>query len=268
MISIIVPVYNAAAYIEQTVKTVLQQTYTDWELLLVDDCSTDNSVEIIKLIIDKYEQSCNDDKQPVSKIRLIEKKQNEGAAMARNTGLSESRGRYIAYLDADDIWYPEKLDTEFAYMNEYGAGFVFTAYNFGDENAVASNKIVRVPKTLTYKEALSRTIIFTSTVLFDTEKVDKNLLVMPNIGSEDTATWWRILKTGIVAYGLNKPLTIYRRPASSLSSNKKVAIKRIWNLYTVHEGLNPFISFFYLIAWAIRATLRRVIDDRIRMKLK
>ena len=99
-------------------------------------------------------------------------------------------------------------------------------------------ELVKLPETLTFKQALSRTIIFTTTVLLDTEKIDKNLLRMPNVASEDTATWWQILKAGHAAYGLNENLAIYRRPGKSLSSNKLVAIKRIWSLYRKQAGLN------------------------------
>ena len=119
MISIIVPVYNAANYIEETIKTVVNQTYQDWELLLVDDCSRDGSTEVIRAAINHYEQ------EGVAKgrIRLILKQQNEGAAKARNTGIREAHGRYIAFLDADDLWYPDKLLKELAFMQQNEAAF-------------------------------------------------------------------------------------------------------------------------------------------------
>ncbi len=257
MISIVVPVYNAAAYINDTIKTVQDQTYPDWELILVDDCSKDNSVELIeKYIMDHPEFA--------DRIRLISQDVNGGAAKARNRGIDEAKGRYIAFLDADDIWRADKLERELQFMQKYEAGFVYTAYEFGDENAKPNGRMVRVPKCMTYKEALSRTIIFTSTVLLDTEIVSKNLIHMPSMGSEDTATWWKILKTGITAYGLDQPLVIYRRPAKSLSSNKGKAIKRIWNLYRKVAELSPLVSVFYMIQWACRATFRRFIADTVR----
>ena len=257
MISIVVPVYNAAAFIDKTIDTVVSQTFRDWELILVDDCSKDNSCELIDTYIREHTEVA-------SKIRLIKQEKNAGAAAARNRGIDEAKGRYIAFLDADDLWYPDKLAKEMLYMQKHSAGFVFTAYEFGDENAVPTGKIVRVPKTLNYKEALSRTIIFTSTVLLDTEKVDKSLIHMPLVGSEDTATWWQILKNGVTAYGLNNPLVIYRRPASSLSSNKKVAIKRVWNLYRSIAGLSAPMAALYMLRWAWHATERRIVDDGFR----
>ena len=254
MISIIVPVYNAEKYIEQTIETVVQQTYGDWELILVDDCSQDQSLETARRKIHQY----GDKESVVSRIHVIEKKVNEGAAMARNTGLDHAHGRYIAFLDADDVWYPQKLQREMDFMKQMDAGFVFTSYQFGDEEANPTGKAVMVPETFTYKEALTRTIIFTSTVLFDTRKIDKSLLYMPHIASEDTATWWQILKTGVVANGLNEQLVIYRRPPASLSSNKWKAVKRIWGLYRKIAGLPAYKAFFYMFGWAWNATMRRI----------
>ena len=246
-VSIIVPVYNAGAYIRETVEMVRRQTWTDWELLLVDDCSGDNSREVIR-------SCCQTD----PRIRLIEKKKNEGAAKARNTGLEQAAGRYIAFLDADDIWKPEKLEAELDFMKSREAGFVFTAYEFGDEQGQGTGKVVHVPDELDYRRALSRTVIFTSTVLFDTEKLEKHLLEMPDVGSEDTATWWKILRQGEKAYGLDQVLAVYRRPRVSLSSNKLTAVRRIWNLYRNVEGLSLPASIRYFCGWAIRAVWRRM----------
>ena len=250
LVSIIVPVYNAGPYIEETISMVYAQTYTDWELILVDDCSSDDSRERIRAFMEKPEAD--------GKIRLIEKNINEGAAKARNTGMEAAVGRYIAFLDADDVWMKDKLQKEMAFMKEKDAAFVFTAYEFGDENALPTGKVVQVPDTLTYHEALSRTVIFTTTVLLDTQKTGRELIRMPAVKSEDSATWWKILRNGYTAYGLNEVLAIYRRPAKSLSSNKLEAIKRIWNLYRREEKLSLPYSFYNLFFWALRATLRRL----------
>ncbi len=252
MISIIVPVYNAENYIKKTIECVQRQTYTDWELLLVDDCSRDGSVSVIEEII----------KGAGDHIRLLCQSKNSGAAAARNAGVDAAKGRYIAFLDADDLWREDKLEKELAFMQEKGAGFVFTSYHFGDENAVPTGKMTRVPKTLTYKQALCRTVIFTSTVLFDTQIVPKGLCKMPLIGSEDTATWWNILRTGIVAYGLDEPLVIYRRPGKSLSSNKGKAIARIWGLYRNVAKLSVPVSAVYMVRWAWRAAARRIVKAK------
>lgn len=264
MISIIVPVYNAEKYISQAMDTVIRQTYQDWELILVDDCSQDDSVRVMEEKLREY----SDKGGASERIRIIKKKINEGAAKARNTGLDHAQGRYIAFLDADDVWYPDKLRSELDFMELRDAGFVYTSYKFGDENAIPTGKVARVPRKLSYKEALSQTIIFTSTVLIDTRKVDRQLIYMPDMASEDTATWWRILKTGVVAYGLDEQLVIYRRPAASLSADKKKAVRRIWNLYREIAGLSVVESLVHLFGWAWTATMRRVLDDAVRRHLE
>ncbi|WP_342757158.1 glycosyltransferase family 2 protein [Kineothrix sedimenti] len=247
LVSIIVPVYNAGTYIENTIEMVCRQTYAQWELLLVDDCSADDGRK-------KIEAFCRRDER----IRLIAKDKNEGAAKARNTGILSAKGRFIAFLDADDVWLPAKLEKELQFMEEKEAAFVFTGYEFGNEQAEGTGKVVTVPEALTYKQALPRTVIFTSTVLFDTEKIDKSLIEMPDVKSEDTATWWKILRNGYTAYGLNEVLVIYRRPGKSLSSNKLVAIKRIWNLYRREEKLSLPYSIYNFVLWAFGAVLRRI----------
>lgn len=251
LISIIVPVYNAGQYIEETIAMVQAQTYRNWELILVDDCSTDDSSIKIENFIGSREKEGGE-------IRLIKKNVNEGAAKARNTGMQAAKGRYIAFLDADDIWMKDKLEKELAFMKKKQAAFVFTSYEFGDEQAKGTGKVVHVPATLTYHQALSRTVIFTTTVLIDTNKTGRELIRMPVVKSEDTATWWKILRGGFTAYGLDEVLAIYRRPAKSLSSNKLKAIRRIWNLYRKEEKLSLGYSAYNLFFWALRATLRRL----------
>lgn len=286
LVSIIVPIYRAEAYIADTIAMVVRQTYTDWELLLIDDCSPDGSTQVVRDTLREHKWSHRssvqqDDKEtkpekgrPVEtegirtveeytddkgrRILLISKEHNEGAAAARNTGLDMAGGRYIAFLDADDVWFPEKLEKELLFMRDRQAGFVFTAYEFGDEQANPTGKVVHVPSQLHYGQALSRTVIFTTTVLLDRESISDKLIRMPAIESEDTATWWQILRAGNTAYGLDEVLAIYRRPARSLSSNKLTAIRRIWNLYRRQEKLSVITSVRCFIPWAYRACMRRL----------
>lgn len=245
MVSIIIPAYNAEKYIEQTVASVLAQTFENWELLIVEDGSVDRTKEIVERMTD-------------SRIRLIVPKRQGSAAMARNAGLAEAKGRYIAFLDADDIWKPDKLAKELEFMRRKNAGFVFTAYEYADENGIGKGKTARVPASLTYKEALKNTIIFTSTVLFDTQKIPKELIFMPDVKSEDTATWWNILRHNYTAYGLDEVLVLYRRPANSLSSNKLAAIRRVWNLYRKVEKLGLCYSIYNFMYYAVRTVRRRL----------
>ena len=221
-----------------------------------------------------------------ARIRLIRQTTNQGAARARNRGLQEARGRYIAYLDADDLWVPEKLERELAFMKEKDAAFVFTGYEFADEQGRGTGKVVHVPHTLSYRQALSNTTIFTTTVMFDTEKIGKKRLEMPAVKSEDTALWFRVLREGYTAYGLDENLVRYRRcgstlssnkleavrriwnlyrrsenlslPKRSLSSNKLEALRRIWNLYRRSEGLSLPSSAYHFCFWAFRAVKRRI----------
>ncbi len=248
LISIIVPVYNVEKYLE-TMGCVAVQTYPEWELLLVEDGSRDNTVEIIQGCMDGY---------PEGKIRLIRQPSNMGAARARNRGLQEARGRYITFLDADDLWAPEKLEKELFFLREKGAAFVFTGYEFADSQGQGTGKVVHVPERLTYRQALSNTTIFTSTVMFDTEKIPRQELEMPVIKSEDTALWFRILRSGYTAYGLDENLVSYRRTGGSLSANKLEALRRIWNLYRRAEGLGLWESLGHFVLWAVRAVKRRV----------
>jgi len=249
LISIVVPVYNAANYVKETVMSVINQTYENWELLLVDDGSTDGSGEIIKTL----EKEDN-----TGRIKVLLPKEHGTAAKARNYGISHAGGRYIAFLDADDLWDEHKLEKQMQFMQTKQAGFVFTGYEFADAKGKGLGKIVRVPETLSYKQALKNTTIFTSTVLIDTTIVKKELVFMPEIKSEDTATWYQILRNGHKAYGLDENLVKYRRVANSLSSNKVEAIRRIWNLYRKAEKLSLIYSAYNFVFWAVRAVIRRI----------
>ena len=249
LVSIIVPVYNAEKYILETISSVQAQTYGSWELILVEDQSSDDSRAVVERFLAET---------PDERVRLLVQPQNGGAARARNAGMKAAEGRYIAFLDADDRWAPKKPEHQLNYMNETGAAFCFTGYEFADENCVGLGKIVTVPPTLNYKQALKNTTIFTSTVIFDTDKISKDTLEMPIIKSEDTALWWKVLRQGVTAYGLNENLVKYRRAGKSLSSNKLEALRRIWNLYRKAEGMSIPSSMVHFCFWAFHAVKRRV----------
>lgn len=246
LVSIIVPVYNAEKFLNDTIKSVLDQTYSNFELLLVNDCSTDNSVKIIKKYNDK-------------RIKLINNKENSGAAVSRNNGIKESKGRFICFLDADDLWEKEKLEKQIKFMEEKACSFSFTGYEFADENGMPNGKKVFVPDKINYRKALKNTTIWTSTVMFDMKKLQKEDIYMPNVRrGQDTATWWKVLKKIDYAYGLNEILSFYRRTNQSLSSNKLTALKRTWNLYRNVEHLNIFYSAYCFIFYCINAIRRRM----------
>ncbi|MDE7417250.1 MAG: glycosyltransferase [Lachnospiraceae bacterium] len=247
LVSIVVPVYNAERFIAETISYVQKQTYAEWELLLVDDCSTDKSREIIN-------RKSGEDKR----IKLIVLDENAGAAKARNRGIEEACGQYLCFLDADDIWMPDKLKIELESIKNADAGFVFMGYEFADVSGAGLGKVVHVPGHITYQQALKNTTIFTSTVMIDRNKIPDEDIYMPCIASEDTATWWRILKKHGVGYGIDENLVKYRRSADTLSSNKLTAVRRIWNLYRRQEQLSVIRSAYYMCFWAFRAVLRRI----------
>ena len=244
LVSIVIPVYNAEKCIGDTIASIRSQSYTNWEIILVDDGSTDRSLDIIKAL------ECEN-------IKVLSTG-GGSAAIARNKGIEAAEGRYIAFLDADDLWDPHKLEKQLVFMDKNDAAFSFTGYEFADEYGVSVKKIVQVPKVITYKQALKNTTIFTSTVMFDMSKLTKDEIYMPNVKSEDTATWWKVLKSGVKGYGLNEGLTLYRRSAGTLSSNKIEALRRIWNLYRNVEGLSVPYSAWCFVWWAIRAVIRRI----------
>lgn len=248
-VSIIVPVYNAEKYIVETMEHVAAQTYEDWELLLVVDGCGDDCARVIR----EYQKTTGE-----KRLQLMVNEENMGAARSRNRGLLAARGRYIAYVDADDLWRPEKLERQLQYMREKQAAFVFTGYEFADEQGAGTGRVVHVPSRLTYREALKNTTIFTSTVMFDTQRIPREMLEMPEIKSEDTALWWKVLREGHTAWGLDQNLVLYRRPRQSLSSNKLEAVRRIWNLYRRAEGLSVPYSLYNFCFWAWRAVMRRI----------
>lgn len=248
LVSIIVPVYNAERFLEDTINTVLNQTYKNWELILVDDCSTDKSVDIIN----KYSKK---DKR----VKLIKNKVNSKAAVSRNNGIKVSKGRYLCFLDADDLWDKQKLEKQVSFMKNNNCAFSFTGYEFADKDGNPNGKKVFIPNKINYKQALKNTTIWTSTVMFDMKKLSKEDIYMPNVArGQDSATWWKVLKKIGYAYGLNEVLSFYRRAEGSLSSNKITALKRTWNLYRNVEHLNIFSSSYNFCWYCFNALKRRI----------
>ena len=248
LVSIIIPVYNAASYLEETINSIQEQTYSNWEAIFIDDCSSDNSYNLIK----KYQK---EDKR----IKLIKNKTNSGAAVSRNNGIDHAEGDYLCFLDADDKWHPKKLEKQINFMQELNCEFAFTGYQFANEKCNPNGKIVSVPDKINYQQALKNTTIWTSTVMFDMGKLTKDDIYMPNIKrGQDTATWWKVLKKIEYAYGLNEVLSYYRRTNNSLSANKLTALKRTWNLYRNVEHLNILSSFYNFCWYCFNAVRRRV----------
>lgn len=246
LISVITPSYNAEEFIEKTIQSVLNQTFSDWEMIIADDCSTDGTRDILK----RYEE---DDER----IHAIFLKENQGAAAARNAALSKAEGRYVAFLDSDDVWKAEKLDKQLAFMRKHQYAFTFTAYELISQDGEPLHKTVHVPVSLTYDDVLKNTIIGCLTVMIDREQTGD--IRMPNIRTrQDLATWLSILKRGFKAYGLNEPLAEYRIVETSISSNKWKAAKKTWFVYREIERLHFMKATWCFVQYAKNAVKKRL----------
>ncbi len=243
-VSIITPCFNASRTLERTVESIQKQTYSDWELLLIDDCSSDDTCV-------KAEKYAKDD----PRIVLIRQEKNGGAAKARNTGIDKARGRYLAFLDADDSWHPEKLERQLKFMREKNLPLSFTSYTRVDENGKLINQ-VGVPATVTYRQLLKTNVIGCSTAIYDTRVLGK--VRMPDMRKrQDFGLWLRILKLTPMGYGMNgEPLTVYRVMSESLSSNKGKTSTFNWHLYRKEEGLSFVVAGYYFANYALRGVLR------------
>ncbi len=247
LVSIIIPVYNAENFLKKTIDSIKLQTYDNWEAIFIDDCSTDDSI----LIISKEQEN-------ESRIKLIKNSSNCGPACTRNKGIELAKGEFICFLDSDDFWPKEKIYKQLSYMMEKNIAFSFTGYEFADKNGIPTGKIVHVPHKISYKEALKNTTISTPTVMLNMNILSKDDIFMPNVKSEDTACWWKILKKIDYAYGIDEILFFYRRTSTSLSANKFVALKRTWNLYREVEKLNLFYSINCFCKYVFNAIKRRI----------
>ena len=251
-ISIITPVYNCEKLIEKTIECVLNQTYKNWEWLLVDDCSPDDSAIIIK----KYAKNDN-------RIKYFKLSENSGAAVARNKALAESTGRFVAYLDANDLWKNDKLEKQVKFMLENQYSFTCTDYEKITETGNSLNKIIKIPKKVDYNLFLRNTIIQTVGVMVDTKLTGKELLKMPNIRRrQDAATWCQLLKNGHDCYECPENLSYYRVVTNSLSSNKFKAIKMNWYWYRKIEKLSLWKACYCFIGYAFNGVRKRIYIKR------
>lgn len=243
MISIITPSYNCSRYISATIQSVMSQTRTDWEMIIVDDCSTDNSVKVIKSFADI---------EP--RIKLIQLEQNSGAAVARNTAIESANGRFIAFLDSDDSWSPYKLEKQIDYMKENDFSFTFTSYDKQDEIGTTLGQ-VGVPYKVCYSDLLKVCSIGCLTVIYDTQFFGK--VYMPLIRKrQDLGLWLKLLKMTHYAYGINEVLASYTIREDSISANKRKAASYTWALYRKVERLPLITASYYFLHYAANGVLR------------
>ncbi len=236
LVSIITPTFNSAKFVAATIESVIAQTNNNWELLITDDASTDDTVSIIQ----GYRNSD-------SRIELFELPQNCGPGICRNNSIKNAKGKWIAFLDSDDLWMPDKLEKQLNFMIKNDHNFTFTSYSAIDENgSIIGSQNVIAKREVTFSDILKSNYIGCSTVIYNAEKLGK--LFMPEIRKrQDYGLWYRIIKNYCPAMGMKKQLTRYRIRKESLSSSKIRLLKYQWELYRKIFGLNIFFSLKSLI---------------------
>ncbi|MCM3400447.1 glycosyltransferase family 2 protein [Oceanobacillus profundus] len=243
LISVITPAYNAERFIGDTIDSVLDQTYANWEMVIVDDRSTDNTTTIVE----EYRKRDN-------RIKLIVLEENSGSAVARNTAMENAKGRYIAFLDSDDRWLPEKLEKQLHFMQEKDIAFSFTTYVRILEDGTKTNAVSSTPESVNYDDLMKRCVIGCLTVMLDRDKVGH--LTMVNIRTrQDYVYWLTITKKGFLAYGLPEILAEYRLVGNSISSNKWKAAKRNWYVFRKIEKQSLPKSIWYFAHYVVRSIM-------------
>ncbi|MFG6139547.1 glycosyltransferase family 2 protein [Halomonas sp. B23F22_10] len=243
LVTVVMPVFNSEATVGEAIRSVTSQTFGDLELIVVDDGSTDGTLDIVE------SYSKNDPR--VFWFRLDG---NQGAAVARNTAIGKALGRYIAFLDSDDAWAPEKLERQVFFMRENSIELSYTAYSKVGENGEWLGH-VGVPDKVTYHQLLKTCVIGCLTAMYDTKKLGK--VYMPLVRKrQDYGLWLNILKLVPHAMGINEPLAFYRVRSDSISADKKKAAMHTWKLYREVEGLGKVRASYYFLNYSIRGVLR------------
>lgn len=244
-VSIITPSFNCSKTILETYESIKKQTFSNWEWIVVDDCSTDGSFEFIKTIT-------NGD----NRVVLLKTESNGGAAIARNVGIGESKGRFISFLDADDLWLPNKLELQIAYMKDQQHELTFTNYRL----LYSSGKMkeFRLKKdVVSYKMLLASNYLGCLTVIYDSKKLGKVFMPLDCEKREDYGAWLDITKKGILAYRLDESLSIYRIGSTSVSANKFKMLKYQYRVYRRHEKFSVLKSMWFLFLCAFNKIFKK-----------
>jgi teichuronic acid biosynthesis glycosyltransferase TuaG len=246
LVSIITPCYNSDRFINECICSVLEQTYINWELLIVDDASEDSSKQLINAFAEKDSRICS---------FFLEK--NVGVAEARNVAISKAKGRYIAFLDIDDVWKKEKLTEQIGFMKHHDIAFSFSSYQPISEDGNQIFKEIEAPLTIDYNSYLKNTIIGCLTVVLDKYKIGD--FRMPNLRtSQDMALWLSIMRNGFRAYGIQNSLAYYRIVETSNTANKLKVAKGVWNIYRIQEDLGYLRSVWCFLNYAFNAIKKRI----------
>lgn len=243
LVSIITPLYNSEKFIAETIESVLTQTYKNWEMLIVNDCSKDNGASIV-------EEYSKKDKR----VKLFNNEKNMGVSFTRNRAIDLSNGKYIAFLDSDDLWYKEKLEKQIRMMEENQYVLSYTGYNKINKDGTKRG-IISIPKKLNYKELLKNNLISCDTGVYNKKFFKEHRFI--NYGmSEDYIFWLELLKKIDYAYGIQEILASYRITENSRSSNKIRAVKFNWKIYREVENLNLVESIYYFVIYLTRGIKR------------
>lgn len=238
-VSIITPVYNSENYLRTCIESVLEQTYTNWEMILCDDCSTDESIKVVQEYVERDER-----------IKLICNEVNSGAGVTRNNAIKTSRGRFLAFLDSDDLWHKDKLKKQIDFMLQGDLAMVYSHYYVMQGNGEKPTHIIRSPKKVNFRNMINNDYIGFLTLVYDTEKLGK--LYMPKIRRrQDWAYKLKLLKRQNYAYGIPEPLAYYRVGTKSLSSNKIKLIKYNFNVYRNELGYSFAYSSLLMVNFLI-----------------
>ena len=240
-VSVIMPIYNAEKHLEEALNSIFVQDYKNIEIVLVDDCSKDNSAKIIADLQKEHPE-----------IVYFLQPENLGAGAARNKALELANGQYVAFLDSDDIWKPQKISRQIELMKATKSPFSYTAIEMIDANSKVIKGKRGIKETCDYNYLLHNTIIATSSVVVD--RIALGDFRMPlRRGGQDYATWLKLLRGGAVAHGINEALVSYRVASGSLSSNKFKSIKQVWEIQTQDEKINKFSAAFHVICFCFNA---------------
>lgn len=239
LVSVIMPTYNCAKFIGETIKSIQAQTYSNWELIIVDDCSTDNTKEVVENYV-KLDK----------RIKYNSLEKNSGAAVARTSAMKIADGEYMAFCDSDDIWLDVKIEKQLKFMKKNNYAFTCTAYEQIDENSNSLGKVIKPKEKCNYNRLLLDCPVGNSTVMYNVKKMGK--FEVPNIRKRnDDALWLQMLKKEQYIYGMNDILMKYRIRSNSISSNKFKVIKYHWILYRDIEHLSIIRSVFHILYWCI-----------------
>ena len=242
-VSIIVPMYNAEKFIGKTIESVLAQTYQNWEMLIMNDVSTDNSLAIVSVYAKKDER-----------IKIVNTEKNVGVVKGRNFLIDLASGKYIAFLDADDYWHNEKLEKQIKFMKEKNASISCTEYTRVKESEEKINDVI-IKEEISYNDMLKNNYLGCLTVIYDAEKIGKRYFKELE-KNEDYVLWLEIVKDVNTIYGLKENLAYYRVLDNSRSSNKVKTAKVRWEIYRKIEKLSLLKSIYYFLHYAIRAVLK------------